>query len=161
MVVCSFRCICHCQVLPVTTRVLGANCQWSVVARDRGPTSSASKHPGLQLHFWDPSLHLAAAAGAATVRLAVVPMSQEARGLDAGQRLATRLVGTGDNRSASIVNRIAEEERAHVAVGELPGCCWAAVVLGSKIATTKGEAKWYGTGCHKRAILWTPRGTRG
>jgi hypothetical protein len=51
-------------------------------------------------------------------RLAIVPMSQEARGLDAGQRLATRLVGCGDNRSASIVSRIAEEERAHVAVGE-------------------------------------------
>lgn len=50
-------------------------------------------------------------------RLAIVPMSQEARGLDAGQRLATRLVGAGDNRSASIVKRIAEEERAHVAVG--------------------------------------------
>jgi uncharacterized ferritin-like protein (DUF455 family) len=45
-------------------------------------------------------------------------MSQEARGLDAGQRLATRLVGSGDKRSASIVNRIAEEERAHVAVGK-------------------------------------------
>jgi uncharacterized ferritin-like protein (DUF455 family) len=45
-------------------------------------------------------------------------MSQEARGLDAGQRLAMRLLGTGDKRSASIVDRIAEEERAHVAVGE-------------------------------------------
>lgn len=56
-------------------------------------------------------------------RLAIVPMSQEARGLDAGQRLATRLVGAGDNRSASIVNRIAEEERAHVAVGEAHRAC--------------------------------------
>lgn len=44
-------------------------------------------------------------------------MSQEARGLDAGQRLAARLVGAGDARSASIVSKIAEEERAHVAVG--------------------------------------------
>lgn len=44
-------------------------------------------------------------------------MAQEARGLDAGERLASRLVGWGDNRSASIVSRIAEEEKAHVAVG--------------------------------------------
>ena len=51
------------------------------------------------------------------MRLAVVPMSQEARGLDAGPRLAARLCGLGDNRSAAIVRRIAGEERAHVAVG--------------------------------------------
>ena len=50
-------------------------------------------------------------------RLAIVPMSQEARGLDAGQRLVERLVGAGDRRSAAIVAQIAEEERAHVAVG--------------------------------------------
>ncbi|KAL3145253.1 hypothetical protein ABBQ32_000996 [Trebouxia sp. C0010 RCD-2024] len=50
-------------------------------------------------------------------RLAVVPMSQEARGLDAGPRLADKLVGCGDNRSAAIVSRIALEEKAHVAVG--------------------------------------------
>jgi hypothetical protein len=53
-------------------------------------------------------------------RLAVVPLGQEARGLDAGQRLAARLVGLGDNRSAAVVRRIAAEERAHVAVGG----CW-------------------------------------
>lgn len=52
-------------------------------------------------------------------RLAVVPMSQEARGLDAGPRLAERLVGCGDNRTAAIVARIALEEKAHVAVGKL------------------------------------------
>lgn len=50
-------------------------------------------------------------------RLAVVPMSQEARGLDAGPRLAARLIGLGDRRSAAIVARIAREESAHVAVG--------------------------------------------
>ncbi|GFH30336.1 uncharacterized protein HaLaN_29170, partial [Haematococcus lacustris] len=49
--------------------------------------------------------------------LALVPMSQEARGLDAGTRLAARLTGSGDNRSAAIVQRIAQEEHAHVAVG--------------------------------------------
>ena len=45
-------------------------------------------------------------------------MSQEARGLDAGPRLAEKLVGCGDNRSAAIVSRIALEEKAHVAVGQ-------------------------------------------
>jgi hypothetical protein len=45
-------------------------------------------------------------------------MSQEARGLDAGQRLVERLVGAGDRRSAAIVRQIALEEKAHVAVGE-------------------------------------------
>ena len=53
-------------------------------------------------------------------RLAVVPMSQEARGLDAGPRLADKLVGCGDNRTAAIVSRIALEEKAHVAVGTSP-----------------------------------------
>ncbi|KXZ48430.1 hypothetical protein GPECTOR_28g840 [Gonium pectorale] len=52
-----------------------------------------------------------------SARLAVVPMSQEARGLDAGGRLVQRLVGAGDTRSAAVVALIAEEERAHVAVG--------------------------------------------
>lgn len=59
----------------------------------------------------------AASRGDVLDRMAVVPMSQEARGLDAGTRLAERLVGWGDNISAAIVARIAEEERAHVAVG--------------------------------------------
>jgi uncharacterized ferritin-like protein (DUF455 family) len=54
-----------------------------------------------------------------SARLAIVPMSQEARGLDAGPRLVKRLVGLGDNRTAAIVRRISEEERAHVAVGVL------------------------------------------
>ena len=51
-------------------------------------------------------------------RLAIVPMSQEARGLDAGQRLVERLVGAGDKRTAGVVRQIALEEKAHVAVGE-------------------------------------------
>ena len=59
----------------------------------------------------------AASTADVTARLAVVPMSQEARGLDAGPRLADRLNGMGDPRSARIVKRIAAEERAHVAVG--------------------------------------------
>ena len=52
-----------------------------------------------------------------TARLALVPMSQEARGLDAGPRLVDRLVSLGDRSSAQLVQRIASEERAHVAVG--------------------------------------------
>jgi hypothetical protein len=45
-------------------------------------------------------------------------MSQEARGLDAGQRLVARLMGLGDRRTAGIVAQIALEEKAHVAIGE-------------------------------------------
>jgi len=44
-------------------------------------------------------------------------MVQEARGLDAGPRLVNKLQGFGDHRSAGIVAQIAQEERAHVAVG--------------------------------------------
>jgi len=56
-------------------------------------------------------------------RLAIVPVSQEARGLDAGQRLVDRLVGVGDKRTAGIVARIALEEKAHVAIGARVGGC--------------------------------------
>lgn len=50
-------------------------------------------------------------------RLALGQLCQEARGLDAGPKLAERLVGLGDNSSASIVRKIAEEEVAHVRIG--------------------------------------------
>ncbi|XP_010457750.1 PREDICTED: uncharacterized protein LOC104739178 [Camelina sativa] len=50
-------------------------------------------------------------------RLAVIPLVQEARGLDAGPRLVKRLTGFGDYRTSKIVAKIAEEEVAHVAVG--------------------------------------------
>ncbi|XP_002967753.2 uncharacterized protein LOC9631107 isoform X3 [Selaginella moellendorffii] len=50
-------------------------------------------------------------------RLAVIPMVQEARGLDAGPRLVERLKQLGDDRSANIVEQISQEELAHVAVG--------------------------------------------
>ena len=50
-------------------------------------------------------------------RLAVVPCMQEARGLDAGPRLVSKLRGRNDNRSADIIARISTEELAHVAVG--------------------------------------------
>ncbi|KAI9177389.1 hypothetical protein LWI28_014603 [Acer negundo] len=50
-------------------------------------------------------------------RLAVIPLVQEARGLDAGPRLVQKLIGFGDHRTSNIVARIADEEVAHVAVG--------------------------------------------
>lgn len=50
-------------------------------------------------------------------RLAVIPLVQEARGLDAGPRLVQKLVGFGDCRTSNIVARIADEEVAHVAIG--------------------------------------------
>lgn len=50
-------------------------------------------------------------------RLAVIPLVQEARGLDAGPRLVQKLVGFGDLKTSNIVAKIAEEEVAHVAVG--------------------------------------------
>ncbi|KAF5731363.1 hypothetical protein HS088_TW18G00040 [Tripterygium wilfordii] len=53
-------------------------------------------------------------------RLAVIPLVQEARGLDAGPRLVQKLIGFGDRRTSRIVERIADEEVAHVAVG----VCW-------------------------------------
>ncbi|KAL2611447.1 hypothetical protein R1flu_023139 [Riccia fluitans] len=55
--------------------------------------------------------------GSVKARLAVIPMIQEARGLDASPRLVKRLSGLADNRSAAIVRRIGEEEIAHVGVG--------------------------------------------
>lgn len=50
----------------------------------------------------------------------VVPCSQEARGLDAGPRLVERLMSIPDHRSAAIVDKISQEELAHVAVGGSP-----------------------------------------
>ncbi|KAL5864755.1 hypothetical protein ACOSQ3_002269 [Xanthoceras sorbifolium] len=50
-------------------------------------------------------------------RLAVIPLVQEARGLDAGPRLVQKLIGFGDHRTSDIVATIADEEIAHVAVG--------------------------------------------
>lgn len=59
----------------------------------------------------------AATAGCALDRLAVVPCVQEARGLDAGARLAAKLRGAGDGAGARLVERIAGEEGPHVCVG--------------------------------------------
>ena len=73
----------------------------------------------LHIVHHEPSHGRAVCADSLSGRLVVVPMSQEARGLDAGPRLVERLRGWGDQRSAAIVARIGQEEKAHVAVGKL------------------------------------------
>lgn len=50
-------------------------------------------------------------------RLALGQLVAEAKGLDAGPRLADRLVGAGDMQSAEIVRLIADEELDHVRKG--------------------------------------------
>lgn len=55
--------------------------------------------------------------GSRRERVAVGQLVAEARGLDAGPRLASRLLGTGDKPSADIVHVIAEEEVRHVQIG--------------------------------------------
>ncbi|KAH9150388.1 hypothetical protein AeRB84_006749 [Aphanomyces euteiches] len=50
-------------------------------------------------------------------RLAVVPLVQEARGLDAGPRLVHKLKSIGDPISAEVVAQLVFEERGHVSSG--------------------------------------------
>lgn len=50
-------------------------------------------------------------------RIALGQLVAEARALDAGPRLAQRILGTGDKESATLVNMIADEEVRHVGVG--------------------------------------------
>ncbi|ETV92608.1 hypothetical protein H310_13063 [Aphanomyces invadans] len=50
-------------------------------------------------------------------RLAVIPLVQEARGLDAGPRLVHKLKSMGDSVSADVVAQIVFEERGHVSCG--------------------------------------------
>ncbi|ABQ70259.1 ferritin-like domain-containing protein [Rhizorhabdus wittichii] len=61
-----------------------------------------------------------AAAGTAhdpLARLAVVPMVLEARGLDVTPSLISRFEAAGDERSARVMRRIADDEVDHVAAG--------------------------------------------
>ena len=53
----------------------------------------------------------------AVERIVLGNLVQEARGLDAGPRLADRFTGMGLPNCASIVARIAEEEKDHVRIG--------------------------------------------
>lgn len=50
-------------------------------------------------------------------RIAVVPLVQEARGLDSGDRLVHKLQSIGDRKSAAVVKQIVWEERNHVRCG--------------------------------------------
>uniref|UniRef100_K3WLM8 DUF455 domain-containing protein n=1 Tax=Globisporangium ultimum (strain ATCC 200006 / CBS 805.95 / DAOM BR144) TaxID=431595 RepID=K3WLM8_GLOUD len=50
-------------------------------------------------------------------RIAVIPLVQEARGLDSGDRLVHKLMSMGDKPSARIVEQIVFEERSHVSYG--------------------------------------------
>lgn len=50
-------------------------------------------------------------------RIAVIPLVQEARGLDSGDRLVHKLLSLGDRPSAKIVEQIVFEERSHVSFG--------------------------------------------
>ncbi|KAJ0396426.1 hypothetical protein P43SY_007751 [Pythium insidiosum] len=61
--------------------------------------------------------HATNTASALAARLAVVPLVQEARGLDSGDRLVHRLRSVGDKASAAVVEQIVFEERGHVACG--------------------------------------------
>ncbi|MEM6461381.1 MAG: ferritin-like domain-containing protein [Pseudomonadota bacterium] len=52
-----------------------------------------------------------------TARLAVVPLILEARGLDVTPSLQTRMVESGDTKSAAVLDIIYNDEKKHVAVG--------------------------------------------
>ena len=55
--------------------------------------------------------------GSLLARLALVPRTLEARGLDASPPIRNRLVSVGDHRSAAILDIILRDEIGHVAVG--------------------------------------------
>ena len=55
--------------------------------------------------------------GSLLARLAVVPLVQEAKALDAADRLRGRMVGAGDGPSAELVAQICAEEVGHVYKG--------------------------------------------
>lgn len=50
-------------------------------------------------------------------RLAVIPLSQEARGLDAAPRFEAKIISSGDPKSAEVVATIGHEEKRHVHLG--------------------------------------------
>ena len=55
--------------------------------------------------------------GSLAARLAIVPLVQEAKALDAGPRLAAKLQGAGDAPSRDLVAQICAEEVGHVYKG--------------------------------------------
>eukprot|EP00644_Phytophthora_capsici_P006833 jgi/Phyca11/542012/estExt2_Genewise1Plus.C_PHYCAscaffold_80301 len=61
--------------------------------------------------------HAANTAADLAARIAIVPLVQEARGLDSGDRLVHRMKSMGDKESAKVVEQIVWEERNHVRCG--------------------------------------------
>ncbi|KAI9979681.1 hypothetical protein PInf_028094 [Phytophthora infestans] len=61
--------------------------------------------------------HAANTAADLVARIAVVPLVQEARGLDSGDRFVSRIKSMGDKKSAKVVEQIVFEERDHVRCG--------------------------------------------
>ncbi|CEG40006.1 glycosyl transferase group 1 [Plasmopara halstedii] len=61
--------------------------------------------------------HAANTAADLAARIAVVPLVQEARGLDSGDRLIHRMKSMGDPQSANVVEQIVREEQEHVRCG--------------------------------------------
>ncbi|GMF37250.1 unnamed protein product [Phytophthora lilii] len=61
--------------------------------------------------------HASNTAADLAARIAVVPLVQEARGLDSGDRLVHRIKSMGDKDSARVVEQIVWEEREHVRCG--------------------------------------------
>jgi uncharacterized ferritin-like protein (DUF455 family) len=55
--------------------------------------------------------------GDVLARMALVPRTLEARGLDASPQVRARLVGAGDHAAAAIVDLILRDEIGHVAIG--------------------------------------------
>lgn len=56
-------------------------------------------------------------AGDVLARMALVPRTLEARGLDASPQIRTKLAKVGDTASARVVDRILRDEIGHVAIG--------------------------------------------
>ncbi|KAL3663575.1 hypothetical protein V7S43_011462 [Phytophthora oleae] len=61
--------------------------------------------------------HAANTAADLAARIAIVPLVQEARGLDSGDRLVHRMKSMEDKESAKVVEQIVWEERNHVRCG--------------------------------------------
>jgi len=58
--------------------------------------------------------------GDVLARIALVPRTLEARGLDASPAVKAKLLGAGDTAGAAIIDRILRDEIGHVAIGN----CW-------------------------------------
>jgi uncharacterized ferritin-like protein (DUF455 family) len=50
-------------------------------------------------------------------RICIISLVQEARGLDAGPRLVSKLKSQGDTKSAAIIEKIVSDEVKHVQIG--------------------------------------------